>query len=273
MLNALATIRARGVDLAVLETIGAPPAKALSAAGNLALRLIELERIEIRGNFEPPWRSGHRMARGRTARGSTRCLGHLATPSTRPGGEVSNFVQNPRVAGAVLSVLATAVVGAFAVANSTAGNTAVVGLAGVGGVATFAVSLSEPLRTKRHRMIATGIVLVATSVVASAAKEAASTRTGFFVASGAVLFCAAELADRSLGNPKKTEYLRGVDRFSTTSVLAVAALSSGLSYGVISLRGLFAGGGTAGLATGVAGATLVAFLVLLVLQSRRSAGP
>jgi len=51
MLTALATIRARGVDLAVIETIGAPPEKALSAAGYLAVRLIELERIETRDNL------------------------------------------------------------------------------------------------------------------------------------------------------------------------------------------------------------------------------
>jgi uncharacterized protein (DUF58 family) len=51
MLTALATIRARGVDLAVIETIGAPPARHLSAAGYLALRLVELERIETRDNL------------------------------------------------------------------------------------------------------------------------------------------------------------------------------------------------------------------------------
>lgn len=51
MLTALARIRARGVDLAVIETIGAPPTKALSAAGHLAARLIELERIETRDNL------------------------------------------------------------------------------------------------------------------------------------------------------------------------------------------------------------------------------
>jgi uncharacterized protein (DUF58 family) len=54
MLNALATIRARGVDLAVIETIGPLRATQLSAAGELAARLIELERIEMRENL------GHR---------------------------------------------------------------------------------------------------------------------------------------------------------------------------------------------------------------------
>jgi uncharacterized protein (DUF58 family) len=51
MLNALATIRARGVDLAVVETIGRRPARPMSAAGDLAARLIELERVGMRDNF------------------------------------------------------------------------------------------------------------------------------------------------------------------------------------------------------------------------------
>ena len=51
MLNALATIRARGVDLAVVETIGHRPARPMSAAGDLAARLIELERVGMRDNF------------------------------------------------------------------------------------------------------------------------------------------------------------------------------------------------------------------------------
>jgi hypothetical protein len=51
MLNALATIRARGIDLAVVETIGCRPGGAMSAAGVLAARLIELERAEMRDNF------------------------------------------------------------------------------------------------------------------------------------------------------------------------------------------------------------------------------
>jgi uncharacterized protein (DUF58 family) len=51
MLNALATIRARGVDLAVVETIGCRPGGAMFAAGVLAARLIEPERAEMRDNF------------------------------------------------------------------------------------------------------------------------------------------------------------------------------------------------------------------------------
>ncbi len=50
MVSALATIRARGVDLAVIETTGhstAPP----SEAGDVAARIIELERADMRDNF------------------------------------------------------------------------------------------------------------------------------------------------------------------------------------------------------------------------------
>jgi uncharacterized protein (DUF58 family) len=51
MLNALATIRARGVDLAVIETIGRRAARPETAAGELAARIIELERADMRANF------------------------------------------------------------------------------------------------------------------------------------------------------------------------------------------------------------------------------
>ena len=67
MLAALATIRARGVDLAVIETIGPPPAGGLTASSRLALRLTELERVETRGNFARrgvpvvAWREGESL--------------------------------------------------------------------------------------------------------------------------------------------------------------------------------------------------------------------
>jgi uncharacterized protein (DUF58 family) len=51
MLNALAAIRVRGVDLAIVETIGGRPRGVRSAAGVLAAWLIELERAEMRDNF------------------------------------------------------------------------------------------------------------------------------------------------------------------------------------------------------------------------------
>jgi hypothetical protein len=50
MLNALAAIRARGVDLSVIETV-APRTSSLSEAGEIAARLIELERAEVRANL------------------------------------------------------------------------------------------------------------------------------------------------------------------------------------------------------------------------------
>jgi len=67
MLRALATIRARGVDLAVIETIGPPPTRPVSAAGEIAARIIELERIEMRDNFARrgvpvvAWRDGESL--------------------------------------------------------------------------------------------------------------------------------------------------------------------------------------------------------------------
>jgi uncharacterized protein (DUF58 family) len=67
VLAALATIRARGVDLAVIETIGLPPARRLTAGSSLALRLMDLERVETRGNFARrgvpviAWREGESL--------------------------------------------------------------------------------------------------------------------------------------------------------------------------------------------------------------------
>jgi uncharacterized protein (DUF58 family) len=51
IMNALASIRAKGVDLGVIETIGRRPSKTRSPAGSLAARLIELERVGMRDNF------------------------------------------------------------------------------------------------------------------------------------------------------------------------------------------------------------------------------
>jgi uncharacterized protein (DUF58 family) len=87
MLNTLATIRAKGVDLAVIETIAPPPRSPLSTAGEIATRLIELERAEMRNSLSRrgvpvvAWRDGEslevpigalatwrRRARGRRSR-------------------------------------------------------------------------------------------------------------------------------------------------------------------------------------------------------------
>jgi hypothetical protein len=178
-----------------------------------------------------------------------------------------------RIASTALSILATAGVAAWAVAHSTARLAPVVGLAGTAGVVTFAIALTEPFRASRNRAMSTGLVLVATSVVVCATGSAAPARTGFLVVAGAILFCAAEFADRALANARKTEHRRGVDRWSATWVIGVASGSAGLSYGAISARGLLVGGGPAALVAGVAAATLVAFLVVLVLRSRPSTGP
>jgi len=86
MLNALATIRARGVDLAVIETVGGPEEPS-SPAGEIASRLLELDRAEMRRQFGRrgvpvvAWRDGEpleaplsalatwrRRARGRAVR-------------------------------------------------------------------------------------------------------------------------------------------------------------------------------------------------------------
>jgi len=173
----------------------------------------------------------------------------------------------PRIAGALFSVIAIAAVATFAVVHSLARLTPVVGLAGVGGVVTFVVALTGRSRAKRNRTMVTGLVLVATAVVVSATRDAAPARAGFLVVSGAVLFCAAEVADRAQANARKTEHRPGVDRWSATWVLGVATGSAGLAYGAISARGFFAGGGPAALTAGVVGATLVAFLVLVVLRT------
>ena len=88
MLNALATIRARGVDLAIIETIGRGPVRPKSTAGDLAARLIELERVGMRDNFAASRCAGGRMARRRVARGTAAGARHLATPRTRARGEM-----------------------------------------------------------------------------------------------------------------------------------------------------------------------------------------
>ncbi len=173
-----------------------------------------------------------------------------------------------RVAGAALSVAAVALVAAWAVGHATAEMAPVVGLAGAGGVMTFAVALSAPMANRLSRTVATGLVLVGTAVIVSSMGVSAPARTGFLTTSGAVLFCAAELADRSSTHRRKTEYRPGVQRWDAAWVLGVAAGSAGLSYAAFSARGLVAGGGPAALAAGVAGAVLVAFLVVLLLKTR-----
>jgi hypothetical protein len=177
-----------------------------------------------------------------------------------------------RVAGAALSVVAAALVAAWAVGLATAEMAPVVGLAGAGGVITFAVAVSVPMPGRLSRTVATGLVLVGTAVVVSSMGVSAPARTGFLTISGAVLFCAAELADSSSARRRKTEHRPGVQSWDAAWVLGVAAGSAGISYAAFSARGVVAGGGPAALAAGVAGAVLVAFLVLLLLKTRPRAG-
>jgi hypothetical protein len=146
-------------------------------------------------------------------------------------------------------------------------------LAGVAGAVTFAAALSPKLATRRHRSMATGLVLIGAAVVTSAIGQPAGQRNGFLVVSGAVLFCAAETADRALDRPRASEARPGVDRFAMTSVLAVAAGAGALSYLAISVRGAFAGGGPAALAAGTVAAILVAVLATVVLRTGVGDGP
>jgi hypothetical protein len=173
----------------------------------------------------------------------------------------------------MFSVLATAAVAGWAVSYAPGQLASVAALAGVGGVITFAVALTDPSRNRRNRTIATGVLLAATAVVVSAMGGTASARAGMLTVSGAILFCAAEVGDRASAQPRNAAHRSGVDRWSRSWVLGVAAGSAGVSYGVTSARGLLAGVGPAALVAGVVSVVLVAFLVLLVLRTQPRTGP
>lgn len=177
-----------------------------------------------------------------------------------------------RVVGAGLAVGAAALVTAWAVAHATVEMAPVVGLAGAAGVITFALAVGVAMPSRFSRTLATGLVLVGTAVVVSSVGVSAPARIGFLTISGAVLFCAAELADRSSAHSRKAGHRPGVRSWEAAWVLGVAAGSAGLSYAAFSARGPVAGGGPAALAAGVAGAVLVAFLVVLLLRIRPHTG-
>jgi uncharacterized protein (DUF58 family) len=86
MLRALATIRARGVDLAVIETMGPRQTRPMSPAGEIASRLIELERVEMRDNFA---RRGVPVVSWRDDESLEAPLGALATWRRRARGRVA----------------------------------------------------------------------------------------------------------------------------------------------------------------------------------------
>ena len=165
-------------------------------------------------------------------------------------------------------MIGTLVVAVWALSHSSAQSAPPVALAGLAGVMTFAAALTAPLAPMRDRATATGLVLVGTASVVGAMAEAVAARAVVLPISGAILFCAAEVADRSLGQAPQVEYRPGVERWSPKWVLGVAAGSAGLSCGATATRGLLAGGGPAALAAGTATATLVALLVALVLRTR-----
>jgi hypothetical protein len=52
MMNALASIRSRGVDLAVIETAIPATRHPMSLARDTAARILELERVGMRDNFQ-----------------------------------------------------------------------------------------------------------------------------------------------------------------------------------------------------------------------------
>jgi len=132
----------------------------------------------------------------------------------------------------------------------------------------FAAALTSPLAPLRNRAIGTGVVLLGTASVIGATADAFATRAAVMVISGGVLFCAAEVADRSVAAARHVEHLPGVDRWSPAWVLGVAAGSAGLSYAAGMARGPLAGGGPVALAAGTAASTLIAFHVVLVLRAR-----
>lgn len=177
-----------------------------------------------------------------------------------------------RILGAVVAILAVAGVATWAAAQTAAPSEAVTALGGIGGVCVFSACLSPVSAPARHRTMATGLVLVGVAVVVASTKEASAARMSFVVASGVILFCAAETADRSVSRSRRVERRPGVDRSATAWMLAVAAGSGAVSYVAISVRGLLSGGGPAGLAAGTAAAVLVAVLTVLALRVRSRPG-
>ncbi len=165
-----------------------------------------------------------------------------------------------------LSVVATSCLVAWAIAQATASVAPGAALAGIAGVVTFASASARAAR--RSRAIAIGLVLIGVAVGLATLHEPAATRTAALAIAGAVMFCAAEVADRSLDQSRQVEQRPGVDRWSPTLVIGVAAGSAVVSYSAASARGPLGGGGPAGLAVGTAAAVLVAILAALVVRAR-----
>jgi hypothetical protein len=165
-----------------------------------------------------------------------------------------------------LSVLVTSGLVAWAVAQAIAAEASGVALAGIAGVVVFASASAST--TRRSRAIAVGLVLVGIAVGLGTGHEPTTTRTAALAIAGAVMFCAAEIADRSLDRPRRAEERPGVDRWSPVLVGGVAAGSAGVSYVAASARSLLGGGGPAGLAAGTAAAVLVAILAAVAVRAQ-----
>ena len=170
------------------------------------------------------------MARRRVARGTPRLTCCLASADTGACRQMTRCKRGSRVGGAAVSLVGTSAVAVWALAHAPGKSAPAVGLAAVAGVVMFAATLTSPLAPLRNRAIGTGVVLLGTASVIGATADAFATRAAVMVISGGVLFCAAEVADRSVAAARHVEHLPGVDRWSPAWVLGVAAGSAGLSY-------------------------------------------
>ena len=167
-----------------------------------------------------------------------------------------------RSVGVVLSIAAASTLVAWAVAQSSATLAPVATFAGIAGVVTLAAAGGRP---QPHDL--DGLVLVGTAVVAGTLHEARNT-CGCPRLSGAIMFCVAEVADRSLDQARGMERRRGARHWDPAWVIGVAAVAAAASYAAASIRGFVAGGGPAALAAGTVAATLVAVLARGALQAR-----
>lgn len=169
-----------------------------------------------------------------------------------------------RTITAGLSVAGASAVAILGLTQATAQLAPAVALAGLGGLVTLAAALVG----RRPRPVALGLVLLGTAVVLGTLHEQAGSRAGVLAIAGAVLFCTAEVADRSFGDTRQLEYRPGARRWDPFWILGVAAASAGVSYAAVSAHSLVAGGGPAALAAGTVAAVLVVVLARSALGGR-----
>lgn len=185
---------------------------------------------------------------------------------------MSRSRRRSRLFGTGSAVVVLAAVASWATVRATASLAAAVVLTAVAGIVTFAVSLAPSSIPRRHRTMATGLVLVGAAAVVASLHQTATNQRDFLLLSGAGLFCAAELADRALSRARGVQCIPGTDRLGPVWVTAVALSAAALSYGAVSARNVLAGGGPAALVAGTLAATLVAFLSLGLSVRARSRG-